>query len=159
LLIDRLEDRWMLSLVTIDPGDYGGQYRPTGQGWLSGETLLDLAPGRYAVEVGIPRFTFDVAGDGTVTSNNPDAATGAKTGVGVSTLNVRGSGEAFGVADNTRLTVLDLLFATNKMSVNGLLYYDVDADGQGDGGIDDFEKLLRTFANDVFSAINEQGKL
>ena len=51
--------------------------------------------------------------------------------------------------------VLDLLFATNDRSVDGRLY---DMDGDGDAN-DDWETLLRTLANDVYSAINEQGNL
>ena len=49
--------------------------------------------------------------------------------------------------------MLDLLFATNARSKNGLLY-DVDEDGDAN---DLLESLLRTLANDVYSAINEQG--
>jgi hypothetical protein len=66
---------------------------------------------------------------------------------------VADSGEAFGVADNSLLTVLDLLFATNGNSIDGVLY-DMDGDGDAD---DDWETVLRTLANDVFSAINESG--
>ena len=72
-------------------------------------------------------------------------------GIGVSTFNVGDSGEAFGVADNSSMTVLDLLLATNARSANGVLY---DLDGDSD---DDTESLLRTLANDVFGAINETG--
>ena len=49
------------------------------------------------------------------------------------------------------------------MSTDGLLYdYDYDGDPLdkgGDGEIDDREQLLRTLANDVYSAINEQGHI
>ncbi len=76
-------------------------------------------------------------------------------GVGVSTFNVGDAGEVFDVADDTDLAVLDLLLATNYRSVNGVLY-DVDGDGDAD---DDWESLLRTLANDVYSSINEQGDI
>ena len=65
------------------------------------------------------------------------------------------AGEAFDVADNTDVTVLDLLFATNANSVSGVLY-DLDGDGDAD---DDWESLLRTLSNDVYGAINEQGDI
>ena len=50
-------------------------------------------------------------------------------GVGVSTFNVSANGAAFGVADNSNQRVLDLLFATNDRTTEGLLY---DLDGDGD---------------------------
>lgn len=77
------------------------------------------------------------------------------TGVGTSTFNVGEGGEAFGVTDYSDVAILDLLFATNDRSVNGVLY-DMDGDGDAD---DDWETLLRTMANDVYSAINEQGDI
>jgi hypothetical protein len=49
--------------------------------------------------------------------------------------------------------------ATDRMSLDGLLYDDIDGDGVGDGQIDDLEELLRILANDVYSAINEQGHI
>ena len=75
-------------------------------------------------------------------------------GLGFATFNVGDNGDAFGVADDTEMTVLDLLLATNEMTVNGLLY-DLD----GDGLIDRAERDLRAMANDVFSGINEQGDI
>jgi uncharacterized delta-60 repeat protein len=76
-------------------------------------------------------------------------------GVGTTTFNVGNSGEAFGVADNSLLAVLDLLFATDDNSQNGVLY-DIDGDGDAD---DNWETTLRTLANDVYSAINEAGEI
>lgn len=76
-------------------------------------------------------------------------------GVGVATFNVGDSGAAFDVADNTEMTILDLLFATNNHSLDGILY-DKDGDGRADS---DPETLLRTLANDVYSAINQQGDI
>jgi hypothetical protein len=59
------------------------------------------------------------------------------------------------VADDSEVSVLDMLLATNDMSLNGVLY-DMDGDGDAD---DSFETLLRTLANDVYSAINEAGDI
>ncbi|MGD9854406.1 MAG: hypothetical protein AB7U20_05580 [Planctomycetaceae bacterium] len=76
-------------------------------------------------------------------------------GVGISTFNVGDSGKAFDVADYSTVSVLDLLLATNAKSHLGLLY-DLDGDGDAD---DSLETLFRTLANDVYSAINEQGDI
>ena len=76
-------------------------------------------------------------------------------GVGTATFNVGNGGAAFNVANNTSLAVLDLLFATNENSVDGVLY---DMDGDGDAN-DSWETTLRTLANDVYSAINESGDI
>ena len=74
-------------------------------------------------------------------------------GVGISTFNVSGNGDAFNVEDKSDVTIMDLLFATNSFSVNGILY---DLNGDGDA-VDNIETHFRKMANDVFSAINEQG--
>ncbi len=74
------------------------------------------------------------------------------TGVGTRTFNVGNRGAAFGVANGTSVSVMDLLLAVNARSRNGLLY---DADGNGQ--IDSTEAGYRTMANDAFSAINEAG--
>jgi hypothetical protein len=64
-------------------------------------------------------------------------------GVGTATYNVGDDGAAFGVANNTRVTVMDLLLAVDAQAVNGVLY-------NGDAA-------KRKMANDVFSDINEAG--
>ncbi len=64
-------------------------------------------------------------------------------GVGTRTFNVGSNGDAFGVANNTTLTVLDLLLAADAQAVNGQLYA---------GNV-----TKRKEANDVFSAINGAG--
>jgi hypothetical protein len=64
-------------------------------------------------------------------------------GVATATINVGSNGAAFGVADNTVMTVMDLLLAADAQAVNGVLY-------NGD-------TVNRTKANNVFSAINEAG--
>jgi hypothetical protein len=62
--------------------------------------------------------------------------------------------EQIGVANNTVMTVLDILAATNARTRNGLLY---DLDGLGT--ISASEQALRTQANVVYSAINDLGGL
>jgi hypothetical protein len=64
-------------------------------------------------------------------------------GVGTATVNVGSNGDAFGVADNTDMTVMDLLLATNDQAVNGLLY----------GG----NATKRAHANNVYGAMNNAG--
>jgi hypothetical protein len=66
-------------------------------------------------------------------------------GVGTSTFNVGANGAAFGVANNTTMTVMDLLLAADAQAVNGVLY-------NGD-------TAKRTMANNVFSAINQAGSI
>ena len=53
------------------------------------------------------------------------------------------SGAAFGVADNTVLSVLDLLLDADAQAVNGVLY--------------NGNQAKRNQANTVFSAINQAG--
>jgi ELWxxDGT repeat protein/VCBS repeat-containing protein len=43
-------------------------------------------------------------------------------GVGAATWNVGSNGDAFGVANNTTMTVMDLLLATDAQAIKGLLY-------------------------------------
>ena len=64
-------------------------------------------------------------------------------GVGTASVNVGSNGAAFGVADNTAMTVMDLLLATDAQAVNGVLY----------GG----NASRRNQANNVFSAVNQAG--
>src|SRR5206468_5651946 len=52
------------------------------------------------------QYGFTVAGDG----------------LGAATVNVGSNGIAFGVANNSTLTIMDLLLATNAQAVNGVLY-------------------------------------
>jgi hypothetical protein len=61
-------------------------------------------------------------------------------GVGTATWNVGRDGAAFGVANNTTLTVMDLLLATNDQAVAGVLY----------GG----NKVLRGEASDLYAAVD-----
>jgi hypothetical protein len=64
-------------------------------------------------------------------------------GVGTATMNVGNNGAAFGVVNNSVLTVMDLLLAADARAVQGLLY----------GG----NATLRNQANTIFTAINEAG--
>jgi hypothetical protein len=66
-------------------------------------------------------------------------------GVGTAAVNVGSSGDAFGVANNTTMTLMDLLLATDAQAVNGVLYSG--------------NTSKRQEANDLFSAINEAGGL
>ncbi len=66
-------------------------------------------------------------------------------GAGTATFNVGPNGAAFGAANNTTMTVMDLLLATDDQAVNGLLY-------NGD-------TVKRNEANAVFSAINQAGAI
>ena len=64
-------------------------------------------------------------------------------GVGTASVNVGSNGDAFGVANNTTLTVMDLLLATDAQAINGVLYYG--------------KSTRRNEANAVYSALNEAG--
>lgn len=64
-------------------------------------------------------------------------------GVGIATINVGSNGDAFGVTNNSTMTVLDLLLATNDQAVGGLLY-------SGNA-------TRRSHANNVYSALNQAG--
>jgi hypothetical protein len=66
-------------------------------------------------------------------------------GLGAAAVNVGSDGDAFGVANNTTMTVMDLLLATDAQSVNGVLY--------------NGNATKRSHAIDVYSAINQAGGL
>jgi hypothetical protein len=69
----------------------------------------------------------------------------AGNGVATATYNVGANGRAFGVANNTEMTVMDLLLATDARAVNGILF-------NGKTG-------KRNKANRVFSGINQAGNI
>jgi hypothetical protein len=77
------------------------------------------------------------------------------SGIGSRTFNVGESGAAFGVANDSDVTVLDLLLAVNSRSQSGLLF---DLDGDGDA-CDALETVYRVMASSVFSGINEAGDI
>src|SRR5262249_53055111 len=73
-----------------------------------------------------------------------------EAGLGAATHNVGSSGAAFDVADNSTLTVLDLLRATDRHAVHGVLYDDPDADRM---------RQLRELATALYSRLNEDGDI
>jgi hypothetical protein len=66
-------------------------------------------------------------------------------GGGAATVNVGSNGDAFGVANNTTLTVMDLLLATNDQAVNGVLYSG--------------NKTRGDEANNIYTAVNGAGQI
>ena len=66
-------------------------------------------------------------------------------GVGIATYNVGLSGAAFGVSNNTTLTVMDILLATDLQSSGGILYSGLST--------------LRNLANNVYDGINNAGDI
>ena len=87
-----------------------------------------------------------------------------ETGIGTNVVNVGSSGDAFGVDDNTNMTIMAILLASN-----GLTGADNDGDASedyshvydanGDGVLDNAEKALRALANDLYTLINEGGDI
>jgi hypothetical protein len=73
------------------------------------------------------------------------------TGIGAKIVNVGSKGAAFGVANNTNLTILQLLLATNSLTdlPDSRLGFAHIYDTNGDGVIDSAEAALRTMANDL----------
>lgn len=67
------------------------------------------------------------------------------TGTGDQTFNVGTTGSAFGVADGTRLTVLDMLRRTNDRAVNGVLW-------NGD-------LTMRRLGSEAFGELNQLGNI
>jgi subtilase family serine protease len=110
---------------------------------VNGDGVFNLADGDQALQDSglisqIESYGFDVTAGG----------------LGSAKFNVGDGGEAFGVQDDEELRVIDLLLAADARAHDGLLY-DIDEDGQIDNG----EETLRVLANDVFSAVNEQGDI
>ena len=66
-------------------------------------------------------------------------------GDGAATWNVGPNGDAWGVANDTTMTVMDLLQATDDQAVNGLLY--------------NGNAARRNQANAVYSALNRAGSV
>jgi hypothetical protein len=84
------------------------------------------------------------------TLDNTQAAAGygfkvSGYGVGTATVNVGSNGDAFGVANNTTMTVEDLLLATDEQAVGGLVYNGNTA--------------RRNEANAVYSTLNGAGSI
>jgi hypothetical protein len=86
--------------------------------------------------------------DGTLDSTGVGARYGftvGGNGVAMATVNVGTIGAAFGAADDTVMTVMDVLMAADAQAVDGVLY-------NGD-------TAKRNKANTVFSAVNQAGGL
>ena len=84
-----------------------------------------------------------------------------ETGIGTKVVNVGSSGAAFNVANNTNMTIMSMLLATNSLTgadANGDGYSNA-YDTNGDGVLDEDEKALRALANTIYSAINEDGDI
>lgn len=78
------------------------------------------------------------------------------TGIGTTIVNVGSNGAAFGVADGTDLTILQLLLATDALTdqPDSELGFSAIYDTNGDGVLDASEDLLRAMANSIYFAIN-----
>jgi len=83
------------------------------------------------------------------------------TGIGTKIVDVGDKGAAFGVANGTSMTIMQLLWATNELTDQPDNLSDLARiyDLNGDGQIDAYEAALRMLANEVYAAINEQGAL
>lgn len=81
------------------------------------------------------------------------------TGTGTRVVNVSGNGAAFGVANNTSITIIALLQATNAKTASHATGYSNVYDMDGDGVLSDAEKALRAMANNVYTSINERGDI
>lgn len=101
-------------------------------------TTRDFAGGDYASEYG-----FNVT----------------DLGVGYRVVNIGENGAAFGVANGSNFTILELLEKTDSMTLRpaGVDGFHSINDVNGDGVIDEYEASFRAMANSVYSTINEQG--
>jgi len=81
------------------------------------------------------------------------------TGIGTSVINVGISGAAFGVANNTDMTIMQMLLGTNALtdSPNHQTGYANVYDTNGDGRVSVSEAILRVLAHDVYSDIIRDG--
>jgi hypothetical protein len=97
--------------------------------------LLAMALSVYATNITLDptaaaaQYGFTVSGDG----------------AGTATFNVGSNGDAFGAANNTTLTLMNLLLAADGQAVNGVLY--------------NGNTTRRNEANAVFSAVNQAGDI
>ena len=107
---------------------------------------LDAQVLATALSVYVTNATLDPL-DATTHSNlaTQDGFTVSGDGAGTATANVGSNGDAFGVANNTTLTLMDLLLATDAQAVNGVLY--------------NGNTTKRNEANLVYSAVNQAGNI
>ncbi len=75
-------------------------------------------------------------------------------GTSAATFNIGSAGAAFNVADNTSLTIFEILQKTNEQARKGILW-----DLNGNGTMSQIEQVLRNLANTVFTNINETGDI
>ncbi|MEO2045773.1 MAG: hypothetical protein ABGX16_04295 [Pirellulales bacterium] len=106
-------------------------------------------------------FTSSNLSGGTVAASYGFHIT-TETGIGTKVVSVGSSGLAFGVADNTDMTIMALLLATDSFTGvdngtnNGITDTDDNSysnvyDANGDGVLDDAEKAMRALANVVYT--------
>ena len=100
-------------------------------------------------------FTSSNLSGGSVAANYGFNVT--ETGIGTNVVNVGSSGAAFGVADGTDMTIMQLLVATNALTdePDNLTGATNVYDTNGDGVIDVAEAALRDMANAIYSMVNE----
>ena len=81
------------------------------------------------------------------------------TGIGTKIVNVGDNGAAFNVAEDTDLTIMQLLLATNDLTdvPDGISGFAHIYDQNGDGVIDDLEEDLRRMAHDLYVSLIEVG--
>jgi len=75
-------------------------------------------------------------------------------GTGIATYNVGANGAAFGVANNTILSIMDILNRINERSRKGVLW-----DMDGNSVLSSAEQVLRNMGNVVCTGINETGDI
>jgi hypothetical protein len=101
---------------------------------------LDAQVLATALEVYVTDATLDNTGVGT-----QYGFLVAGNGAATATFNLGSNGAALGAANNTTMTLMDLLLAADAQTVNGVLYNGIPT--------------RRNMANTVFSAINQAGGL
>ena len=83
-----------------------------------------------------------------------------QTGIGTNIVNVGISGEAFGVADYTDMTIMQILSASNSLtdSPDNISGYTNVYDTDGDGRVSLSEAYLRVLAHNVYDSIIRDGR-
>jgi len=157
-------------LATTFPNMYGASAGPNNLAGLTNEAVAEVfktlfkrnrktaaADGPPKLDAQVMATAFAVYVTNQTLAGTTAASFGflvTETGIGSSTINIGENGAAFDVADNTELTVLDILLKTDEKTSDGLLF-----DLNDDDTIDDFELTLRVMANAVYTGINEQGDI
>jgi hypothetical protein len=142
---------WLAATLPNTFGIYSGSNNLTGQSNSSVAALFqqDFVLKGVKVDAQVLAAALSVyATNATLDSTNVAANYGftvSGDGLGAAAVSVGGDGDAFGVANNTTMTVMDLLLATDAQAVNGVLY--------------NGNATRRSHANDVYSAVNQSGGL